>query len=421
MGNDLLKDATIYEIIFIMLFSYKAVKKDGTHYEGTLEASDKFALFKRLHEQEEAVLEFKEKGKGGSLKNMLNISFGGVKMADRIMFAKNLAAMLKAGLPLARALTVLERQMTGKAWKSIFESLSSSLSKGTSFSAALAVFPKTFSSLFVSMVAAGEESGSLSQSLMIVGEQLEKNYMLQKKVRGAMMYPSVILGVMVIIGIMMLVFVIPKLTATFKDFKADLPFATKLVIWVSDLFASHYIIIVVGLIFVSLGSYLYVRSKQGKRVFGRLVLKLPIIGNIAKEINSARMSRTFSSLLSSGVEVVTAIKITSEVVQNVHYKEMLTATADNIQKGSTLQSLFMPRSDLYPSFVSEMIGVGEETGTLSKTLYEVAIFYETEVDQKTKDMSTIIEPFLMVFIGVAVGFFALAMISPIYSLSNNIS
>ena len=404
-----------------MLFSYKAVKKDGTHYEGTLEAPDKFALYKKLHEEGDTVLEARENGKRSSMKSFLNFSFGGAKMADRIMFAKNLAAMLKAGLPLARALTVLERQMTGKVWKPIFTSLSESLSKGTSFSAALALFPKTFSSLFVSMVAAGEESGSLAQSLLIVGEQLEKNYILQKKVRGAMMYPAIILGVMVVIGIMMLVFVIPKLTETFKAFGADLPFATKIVIWVSDFFAAHYIVIVIGLIFIVLGTYLFSKSKPGKRVLGRFFLKMPIIGTITKEINSARMSRTFSSLLSSGVEVVTAIKITAEVVQNVHYKEMLMKTADDIQKGSTIQSLFMPRGDLYPSFVSEMIGVGEETGTLSKTLFEVAIFYEAEVDQKTKDMSTIIEPFLMVFIGIGVGFFALAMISPIYSLSNNIS
>lgn len=404
-----------------MFFVYKAIKKDGTHYNGTLEANDKFAVYKKLHEEGDTVLSVNEEGKRGSLKNILNISFGGPKMADKIMFAKNLSAMLKAGLPLARALTVLERQMTGKVWKPVFASLSDSLSKGTSFSVALGLFPKTFSSLFVSMVAAGEESGSLSQSLSIVGEQLEKSYNLQKKVRGAMMYPGIILSVMIIIGIMMLVFVIPKLTATFKEFNTELPFATQLVIWVSDFFAAHYIIVVLALIVAVVATYIFSKTDTGKRFIGRLVLKLPIIGNIAKEVNSARMSRTFSSLLSSGVEVVTAIKITSDVVQNVHYKEMLKTTAENIQKGSTLQSLFMPRADLYPSFVSEMIGVGEETGTLSKTLFEVAIFYENEVDQKTKDMSTIIEPFLMVFIGVGVGFFALAMISPIYSLSDKIS
>jgi type II secretory pathway component PulF len=153
---------------------------------------------------------------------------------------------------------------------------------------------------------------------------------------------------------------------------------------------------------------------------GSVFLRIPIIGNIIQEINSARTTRTLSSLLSSGVEVVTAVKITSGVVQNVHYREMLLDAAEKIQKGSPLESLFSPRNDLYPPFVGEMIGVGEETGTLSKNLLEVAIFYENEVSQKTKDMSTVIEPFLMVFIGVGVGFFALAMISPIYSLSNNL-
>lgn len=404
-----------------MLFTYKAVRKDGSHYEGTLEAADKFALYRELHAKGDNVLVVKEKAGAGNLKRFLSISFGGAKMSDRIAFAKNLAAMLKAGLPLARALNVLERQMKGKAWKPIFKALNENLAKGVTLSQSLAMYPKTFSPLFVSMVAAGEESGSLASSLLIVGEQLEKSYTLQKKIRGAMMYPSIILLVMVAIGIMMLVYVIPKLTSTFKEFNTELPFATRLIIGSSDFFAQYYLLILVGLIAVIIGIIAFAKTSLGKHVFGKIVLKLPIIGNIAKEVNSARTTRTLSSLLSSGVEVVASIKIAAGVVQNIHYKEMLLSTAEKIQKGSTLQSLFTPRQDIYPSFVSEMIGVGEETGTLSKTLLEVAIFYETEVDQKTKDMSTIIEPFLMVFIGSAVGFFALAMISPIYSLSSNIN
>jgi type II secretory pathway component PulF len=402
-----------------MQFAYKAVKKDGTHYEGTLEAEDKFALYKELHEQGDRVLSVKEKSKHG-FRGLGTITFGGAKMADRIQFAKNLSAMLKAGLPLARALSVLERQMTKKVWKPIFASLNANLAKGVTLSASLAAFPKTFSPLFVSMVAAGEESGSLSQSLTIVGEQLEKNYLLQKKIRGAMMYPAIILSVMFAIGIMMLIYVIPKLTSTFKEFNVELPFATRVIIVVSDYFAEHYLVVLVGLAAIVFGVIIFGRTMMGKKLFGYLVLKLPIIGLIAKEVNAARTTRTLSSLLSSGVDVVAAIKITAGVVQNVHYRAMLNSTAEKIQKGATLQSLFMPYENLYPSFVSEMIGVGEETGGLSKTLLEVALFYEQEVDQKTKDMSTVIEPFLMVFIGVGVGFFALAMISPIYSLSNNI-
>lgn len=403
-----------------MLFSYKAVKKDGTHYEGTLEADDKFALYKELHDKGDVVLKVSAKGTRSSLKEMLNVSFGGAKVVDRIMFAKNLGAMLRAGLPLARALSVLERQMTSKIWKPIFRTLNENLAKGVPLSASLAAYPKTFSPLFVSMVAAGEESGSLSQALFIVGDQLEKSHQLSKKVRGAMMYPAIIFGVMIAIAVLMFIFVVPKLTATFKEFNAELPLITRAVMSVSDFFANHYFIVLGLAAAVFLGFYAISKTSSGRKAIDLMILKLPIIGNIAKEVNSARTARTLSSLLSSGVEVVYSIKITSNVVQNVHYKEMLGKTADEIQKGATLQSLFMSRGDIYPSFVSEMIGVGEETGTLSKVLLEVAIFYEGEVEQKTKDMSTVIEPFLMVFIGVAVGFFALAMISPIYSLSNNL-
>ncbi len=404
-----------------MLFSYKAVKKGGEEYEGTLEAADKFALYKELHTREEAVLWVKAKSVHGKLHfSLSSISFGGTKMVDRIMFAKNLSAMLKAGLPLARGLSVLERQMSGKAWKTIFVSVQDDLSKGITFSASLAKFPKTFSSLFISMTAAGEESGSFSDALSLIAGQLEKSYQLQKKVRGAMLYPIIILGLMAAIGVLMFIYVVPKLTQTFREFNVALPLPTRIILGVSDFIFAHYILLIVSAIALVIGYILFAKSAFGKKVIHKAILILPVIGPIAKQVNSARTTRTLSSLLSSGVSIVAAIKITSSVVQNVHYKALLDRAADDIQKGSTLQSLFLPRADLFPSFVGEMIGVGEETGTLSKTMLEVASFYENEVEQKTKDISTIIEPVLMIFIGLGVGFFALAIISPIYSLSSNI-
>jgi len=403
-----------------MIFTYKAVKKDGTHYDGTLEASDKFAVYKELHASGDVVLEVKEKGAGGSLKKLFSVSFGGARAVDQIMFAKNLSAMLHAGLPLARALSVLERQMSNRAWVLIFKKLSDNLARGISLSVSLASFPKTFSPLFISMVSAGEESGSLSKSLGLVGEELEKSYELRKKIRGAMMYPIIILFVMISIAILMLVYVIPKLTLTFKEFGAELPLSTRIIISTSDFFGNYYAFIIIAIIAIVVGFYTASKTLVGKHILGQIYLKLPIIGTIVQEINSARTARTLSSLLSSGVEVVLAIKITSNVVQNVHYKDMLQKASVEIQKGASLESMFNTQTELYPPFVGEMVGVGEETGTLSKTLLEVAEFYEKEVSQKTKDMSTVIEPFLMVFIGIGVGFFALAMISPIYSLSNNL-
>jgi type IV pilus assembly protein PilC len=403
-----------------MLFSYKAVRADGTEYESTAEADDKFALYKDLHARGEAVLSVKEKGGKAAGKSVWSISFGGAKTEDRIMFAKNLSAMLRAGLPLARALSVLERQMSGKAWRDVFASLQDDLAKGVAFSAALAKFPKFFTALFTAMVGAGEESGNLSGALSIVGEQLEKSHRLQKKVKGAMMYPAIILGIMAAIGALLFIFVVPKLTATFKDFNVELPLATRVILGSSDFVSNNLALLLTAAVALAALIFFGLRSKPGRRAFDRLILVIPLVGPIAKEVNSARTSRTLSSLLSSGVDMVAAIKISANVVQNVHYRAMLERTAEDIQKGSTLQSLFFPRGDLYPPFVSEMIGVGEETGTLSKTLLEVATFYEEEVEQKTKDVSTIIEPVLMVVIGIGVGVFALAMISPIYSLTENI-
>jgi len=402
-----------------MLFSYRAVNKDGKEYDGTLEAQDKFALYKSVHAQGDTVLSVKEtSGKRGGFK--LNFSFGGAKMSDRIMFAKNLSAMLRAGLPLARSLAVLEKQMSNKRMKEVCGELQSRLAKGESFADTLRAYPKTFSALFIAMVSSGEESGNLAGSLQIVADQLEKSYILQKKIRGAMMYPGIILSIMVVIGILMFIYVVPKLTETFREFNVELPLQTRLILDTSDFVSNHYILIFVSIIAVVVGFLSFSRTKIGKRIIHKGFLKIPVIGLIVMEVNSARTTRTLSSLLSSGVDIVHAIRIASDVVQNVHYKSMLSLASEKIQKGDSVQSLFLPRTDLFPPFVGEMIGVGEETGTLSKVLLEVASFYESEVDQKTKDISTIIEPALMVIIGTAVGFFALAIISPIYSLSDNI-
>lgn len=402
-----------------MLFSYRAVGKDGKEYTGTQEAPDKFAVYKTLHAQGVTPLSVTESDGKRSL-SFLSFSFGGAKMTDRIMFAKNLSAMLRAGLPLARALAVLEKQVNDKQIRRTCTELVERLAKGESLSMALKSYPKIFSNLFVAMVAAGEESGNLAGSLQVVADQLDKSHALTKKVRGAMMYPAIILSVMVIIGVLMFIYVVPKLTETFREFNVELPLQTKIILGVSDFVINHYAVLILGIFAVSIGFIGFAKTTRGKSMIHALILKLPVIGPIAMEVNSARTTRTMSSLLSSGVEIVRAMGIAGDVVQNVHYKAMLAEAAEKVQKGESIQSLFVPRTDLYPPFVGEMIGVGEETGTLSKVLFEVASFYENEVEQKTKDISTIIEPVLMVVIGAGVGFFALSVISPIYSLSENI-
>ena len=249
---------------------------------------------------------------------------------------------------------------------------------------------------------------------------MERSSNLKKKIKGAMIYPSIVVVVMLSIGVLMMIYVIPTLTKTFKELKSELPTSTKVVIGLSDFLANHSFIAIGMLIGGIAGFMALLRTYYGQRAFDWLIIRVPVIGVMAKETNAARTARTLSSLLASGVDVVGAINITNDVVQNSLYKVVLTEAAARVEKGRPLSEVFMEREDLYPVLVGEMIAVGEETGQIAKMLEQLAVFYENEVEQKTKDLSTIIEPLLMVVIGSAVGFFALAMIAPIYSISDSI-
>ena len=390
-------------------------------YEGDQEALDKFTLYKNLKRDGDVVLSASqvELKKTWSLMSYLKF-FGRIKTHDKITLARNLSAMLEAGLALSRALFVLERQSKKKKLKELLAALNDNIKKGKTLSASLANFPNVFSSLFVSMVKAGEGSGSLASSLKTVALQMDAVYTLTRKVKGALIYPAIVLSVMLVIGVLMLIYVVPTLTATFSELHSELPTSTKIVIGISN-FLRNDTLVSVGLLILTVALvYFSVRTKVGRRVRDLVFLRLPIIGVIVKETNTARTARTLSSLLSAGVPVSEALAITGDVLQNSYYKEVLRKAQTSIEKGSPISSVFAEREDLYPPFIGEMVAVGEETGKLSEMLSNVGTFYENEVDQKTKDMSTVIEPFLMVFIGAVVGFFAVSMITPMYTVLNNV-
>jgi len=402
-------------------FHYKAEREDGEIFEGSLEAQDRFAVYSQVRREGGTILSLEEE----SDKKLLSFShlqslIGSVSEKEKIIMTRNLAAMVDAGLSLSRALSVIVRQGKNPVFKRILLSIEGDIKKGTSLNEALAKHPKTFSQLFISMVRAGEESGQLGGALRVVGTQMERSYNLKRKVRGALIYPSIIVVAMLIIGVLMLMFVVPTLTQTFEELGAELPTSTQLIISVSSFLTEHTTtaLFLMGLIVLSFIGGL--RTKQGKRAFDYFVLHIPIISTIAKETNAARTTRTLSSLLSAGVEVVQSLKITGEVLQNSYYKEVLLEAQEEVQTGSAISAVFARNEHLYPVLVGEMVAVGEETGKLGELLTDIATFYEGEVEQKTKDMSTVIEPFLMIFIGAVVGFFALSMISPIYTLSEGI-
>lgn len=403
-----------------MQFTYKA-QKDGHIYEKTIDAPDRFSVYQQVRKEGGTIVSVEDGKEDFSEKlEFLNNIFGRIKVSEKIMFARNLSIMIKAGLALSKALSILERQTKNKRFKDVLNKVGIDIKKGSSLNKAFSKFPNVFEPLFVSMVKAGEESGGLSEALSVIAMQMNKAHTLKKKIKGALIYPSIIVLAMFVIGAVMLVYVVPTLTKTFNELNVELPNSTQFVIVLSDFLVNNTIIAIILIAILTIAFIAGFRSKKGRRIFEYVILHIPVISTMVKETNSARTTRTLSSLLSSGVEVVNSLSITGEVIQNSYYKDILKQSEEEIQKGLPLSKAFMDNEKLYPILVGEMIAVGEETGQLSDMLHQVAEFYESEVEQKTKNMSTIIEPFLMILIGTVVGFFAVSMISPIYSISSGI-
>jgi type IV pilus assembly protein PilC len=405
-----------------MHFKFKAIRKNGERYEGTIEAQNKFSLYNDLKSEGSMLVSAEEVPEDRFQKFIYkNFAFlGRVSTEQKINFAKNLSAMTKAGLSLSRALSVIERQSKSGRFKVIVEGINNEIKSGKTLSESLKKFPNVFSNLFVSMTKAGEESGSLSEALGNIALQMDKTYKLQKKVKGAMIYPAVIIAVMVIVGILMFIFVVPGITETFKELNTELPFTTQIIISISDFLSANWLLSIFGLIVIVFGFYFGAKTSVGKNIIDNIVVRLPLIGELVQEANAARVARTLSSLLTAGVPVAESINIAKDIVGNHLYRGVLEEAYAVVQKGENISAVFMRNTKYYPSFVAEMMSVGEETGNMSAMLSEVAIFYENDVEERTKDLSTIIEPVLMVIIGAAVGFFALSMVTPIYSVMDNV-
>ncbi len=346
-------------------------------------------------------------------------NFFRVPQIEIIMFAHHLSVMVKSGLSLSKSLSALERQTKNAKFAEVIKKTNSDVAKGTSFADALDAHPEVFDDLFVNMIRIGELSGSLDSTLSLLSEQMKKDYELRSKIKGAMTYPAVILTAMVAVGIVVMVYVIPKLTMIFQSMNVELPASTKFLIALSNLFLNHGVLILAALIFLAMSAKLFFRGKNSKFV-DMVILKLPIFGDISQKVNIARFARTTSSLIKGGVSISVALKTVSKTLSNYYYQESTRVAAERIEKGLRLKDSLEEFGDLYSPLVLQMIEVGEETGSLDDILLDLAKFYEDEVSETTKNLSTIIEPVLMIVMGIAVGFFAISIIQPMYSIADTV-
>lgn len=344
--------------------------------------------------------------------------FGRVSTLERMLFARYFALMLRAGLDVKRALAALRDQSRSKTMKEALEVVYRSIERGQTLAESLAAFPNVFSELFVSFVRVGESSGRLQESLEVLAQQLQKEYDLKRAIRGGLMYPIVILVALVTVGVAMMIFVIPKLVEVFEGFDVELPLMTRILIAVSDFTQVYWYIVIAGAAFLIFMVISLLRVHSVKQAVMHGLLYTPAIGPIMQKINLARFSRNLGSLLSSGVSFIESLEILGANTPHPSYANTLIAALDHVKQGKPLSDFLADFKRLFPPLVTNIIKVGEETGELSQVLNEVALFYEGEVDQTMKNLTSIIEPILMVVIGLAVGALAVSVISPIYSLVN---
>jgi type IV pilus assembly protein PilC len=404
-------------------YFYTAKSLKGESKSGVLEAKDIHQLAQKLHEQGFILIkaeteEEKTKkeprsffGKGGTLP-----FFGKVSLKEKMFFTRNLQVMISAGLPLPRALETLASQAKSKKFKKTLSDIKEEIVKGKSFSEALALFPDVFSELFQSMVKVGEESGTLEDVLKILAQQMEKENELKSKIIGAMIYPAVIICAMIGVGILMLVMVIPKLAKTFEDLQVELPATTKLVIALGNFLVTKWYLVILIFVFLIFFFSQFLKTKRGKEILDIFLLKVPIISPIIRESNSASFTRTLSSLSASGVPLVRSLEIVSGTLGNVYFKGAIIEAVEKVRKGEKLSEALKSHQDIYPPIVVQMIAVGEETGETSNVLAKLANFFEEEVGRATENLASVIEPVIMLIIGAAVGFFAISMIQPMYSM-----
>lgn len=346
--------------------------------------------------------------------------FGKITTTDKILFTRNLQVMIKAGLPISKALEILVKQTPKKNFKKIIQTISQNVQKGKSLADSLALYPKVFPPLFVNMIKVGEIGGELEKVLDQLATQMKKDSDLLSNIRSAMIYPVIILSLMIVVVTIMVIFVLPQLADVFRDIQADLPLTTRIIIGLSDFISEYGIYVLIGIVLLGILIYIIIRTKKGRRRFHRLLLMIPILGLNIKKVNLARFARTTSTLLTSGVPIIKTLNITGEVLGNSIYQEQIIAASEQVKKGTRLVDILDQDRKLFPPLITQMVAVGEETGSLDKILKDVAEFYEADVTRTTEDLASIIEPILMISLGIGVAIMAIAIVSPIYSLMEKI-
>jgi len=400
------------------IFEYKARNIDGKVSIGAVDApSEQFAQ-DVLREKELSVISLKERRQITLFQSSLGF-LNRVPRRDIVMFARQLAVMISATVPIVQALRILVKQTDTVNFKIIISEIADKVDGGAKLSATLAGYPQVFGQFFVHMVRSGETTGKLDETLNYLADQQEKDYDLMSKIKGAMTYPMFVVGGMVAVAVAMMVFVIPKLTEVITQEGGSLPWSTKSVIWVSNFLVHFWWVIILLVIGLAVGYSTVMKTAQGKRYIDKFKMKMPIFGQIFQRVYLVRFSRSLSTLVVSGIPVTRSLEIVADVVGNSVYHDLTRETITEIEAGNSIATAFA-KSDLIPPMLPQMMVVGEQTGKLDLVLEKIGNFYAKELDALIGNLTALIEPIVMVVMGVGVAIMVMAILLPMYNMSSTI-
>lgn len=396
-----------------MKFNYQARDEEGEIYDGQVEASSEETAVSILQKQGLYITSLEAEEERNIFLKKVKL-FEIISRKDVVLFSRQMAIMFRTKIPLVEALRTFSIQTSNHNFREKILKISQEVEGGTSFSRALALYPKVFSLFYVAMVKAGEVSGKLSEALDYLSEHMEREYHLTAKAKGALVYPALIVLVIIGVLVVMIFWIIPQLIGTLEGLGRPLPLPTKLVIGFTDFIREWWLLIIVVMGITVSAIIQYGRTKKGKNFFHHLYLKLPIIGGVLKMIYTARFAENFSTLITSGLPITRALAITGDIIDNTAYKQAIFETQDAVKKGETISSVLTNYPNLFPPVFTQMVLVGEKTGTLSTTLLSIVSFYQKEVDRTIDSTLVLLEPALIIFLAVIVVGVVLAVLMPLY-------
>lgn len=398
-------------------FLYHAKTKKGESLAGKIGAENEFGAAEILIKKNLVPISIgliKEKG--------ISFSFmQRVSAKEKVFFMRQFSALVKAGLPLAQSLATLAESIKNPLFKKTITEILRAIEGGSPLFKAMAGFPKVFSSIEVSLVEMGETSGSLDKVLERIADQLEKNFELRRKIRSAMYYPGFIFGAVIVLVTVIMIFVIPKMDELYKEFDAQLPFLTQMIIAISRFAVRFWWVAIIVLISAYVGISYYIKNTPvGRRQWDTLKIKVYLIGNLFNDLYLARFNRVLSTMVGAGISVLDALKITADSIGNVVYRDSILRVLEKVKGGSSLEEA-ITGEEVFPYLVPQMVAVGEKTGEIDQILINLAIYYEDELDSKIKGLTSIIEPAMIIVMGFIIGFVIIGVISPIYNLAQVIA